>query len=515
MRPAPSGRPAPDLVRAADREQLEILLDRGDGPAALDHWRSHELASDPAAVARYGVRIRSIEREAAVTQAQRAAQVNDSVEFLRLWEQYDLAAFPPARRLHAIAEVAQRRAEAADRVRSAIATRDGATVARYWPSLRGDSLVGDLGIAAADTLQAWFGDQLGAAIARGDDRALLEVVDAAGGQGVLIPPTVRRAVRSARSRAEVRTRLDTAIRRHDQETLTDLVISGRLGELGDVPPEVNRRALQALAFPALMAAIDDDRDDAILAAYDPTLFDPETGPADPLSTRERARVRLAARRLAWLVEVRDALRERDTRGLARAFSDVPDGALDRLSAVERRRIERLASREEAADSLADAIEGGDDVAIVSALTRVASIGGSLPNELDWAAVRGVVDRITLAEAIREAMSEDPPDATRLARLLPVARAAAAAEPDRTDIDFAELERQVLRAAHINRLRTAILTDDDDEIATAATPDPFNAIDRLPKEQKERVERALAARARATGKAPRDRFIPTIYGSDAS
>jgi len=152
---------------------------------------------------------------------------------------------------------------------------------------------------------------------------------------------------------------------------------------------------------------------------------------------------------------------------------------------------------------------------VSALTQVASIGGSLPDELDWAAVRGVVDRITLAEAIREAMAQDPPDAARLARLLPVARAAAAADPDRSEVDFAELEREVLRAAHINRLRTAIVSDDDDEIATAATPDPFNAIDRLPPEQKERVERALAERARATGNAPRDRFIPTIYGSETA
>ncbi len=152
---------------------------------------------------------------------------------------------------------------------------------------------------------------------------------------------------------------------------------------------------------------------------------------------------------------------------------------------------------------------------MSALTQVASIGGSLPDELDWAAVRGVVDRITLAEAIREAMAQDPPDAARLARLLPVARAAAAADPDRSEVDFAELEREVLRAAHINRLRTAIVSDDDDEIATAATPDPFNAIDRLPPEQKERVERALAERARATGNAPRDRFIPTIYGSETA
>ncbi len=517
-RPAPDRvrtAPSQELVRSADREQLKRLVERGDTTAILDHWRDHRLAEDETAVAQYGDRIRTLEREAAIGEAQRAAQNNDTVQFLRLWHRHDLASFPPAKRLQPIAEVARRRAEAADRVRSAIATRDVGTVARYWPSLKGDSLVGDLSIPAADALQVFFGDQIGSALAHGDDDALIEAVANGEQQGVIVPLQTRRAVRAAQTRATTRTQLDDATRTHDQEALADLLLSGRLAELGDIPPEVNRRALRALAWPHLMAAIDADRDDAILGAYDAALFDSRDGATDILSTRERARVNLATRRLAWLTDVRGALRERDTRALGRAFADVPDGALTRLSAVERRRIERLASREEAASSLAAAIGSGDDVAIVSALTQVASIGGSLPDELDWAAVRGVVDRITLAEAIREAMAQDPPDAARLARLLPVARAAAEAEPDRTDIDFAELEREVLRAAHMNRLRTAIVTDDDDEIATAATPDPFGAIDRLPAEQKERVERALAARAKSTGNAPKDRFIPTIYGSEST
>ncbi len=507
--------PSQDLVRSADREQLKRLIERGDAAAILAHWREHRLADDDTAVAQFGDRVRTLERGAAIGEAQRAAQNNDTVQFLRLWHRHDLASFPPAKRLQPIAEVARRRAEAADRVRSAIATRDVGTVARYWPSLKGDSLVGDLSIPAANALQVHFGDQIGSALAHGDDDALIEAVETGEKQGVIVPLQTRRAVRAAQTRATTRSILDEAIRAHDQEALADLLISGRLAEIGDLPPEINRRALQALAWPLLMAAIDADRDDAILGAYDAALFDVQGSATDILSTRERARVNLATRRLAWLADVRGALRERDTRALGRAFADVPDGAMTRLSAVERRRIERLASREEAASTLAAAIGSGDDVAIVSALTQVASIGGSLPNELDWAAVRGVVDRITLAEAIREAMAQDPPDAARLARLLPVARAAAEAEPDRTDIDFAELEREVLRAAHMNRMRTAIVGDDDDEIATAATPDLFGAIDRLPTEQKERVERALAIRARSTGNAPKDRFIPTIYGSETS
>ncbi len=511
----PRTAPSQELVRSADREQLKRLIGRGDAVAIIAHWREHRLADDETAVRQYGEQIRTLEREAAIGDAQRAAQNNDTVQFLRLWHRHHLGSFPPAKRLQPIAEVARRRSEAADRVRSAIATRDVGTVARYWPSLKGDSLVGDLSIPAADALQVHFGAQIGSALTHGDDDALIEAVRVGEAQGVIVPLQTRRAVRAAQTRATTRTQLDDAIRQHDQEALADLLISGRLAEIGDIPPEINRRALQALAWPHLMAAIDADRDDAILGAYDAALFDLRGPGTDILSTRERARVNLAARRLAWLVDVREALRERDTRALGRAFADVPDGALTRLSAVERRRIERLASREEAASTLAAAIGSGDDVAIVSALTQVASIGGSLPDELDWASVRGVVDRVTLAEAIRDAMAQDPPDAARLARLLPVARAAAEAEPDRTDIDFAELEREVLRAAHVNRMRTAIVTDDDDVIATAATPDPFGAIDRLPAEQKERVERALAIRAKATGNAPKDRFIPTIYGSETA
>ena len=513
--PATRTRPSASLVRAADQEQLERLLRRGEVVAALRHWQDHDLASDPESVARFGERIAAIEQEAAVGAAQEAAQRNDTVEFLRLWRRYRLSTFPPAERLRPIAEVAERRASAAERLRSALATRNLATVVRFWPSLKGDTLVADLAFPAADALTAYFGDRAGSAIAKGRDDELIAAIEDAEQHGVATPLEARRAFRIATNRVGTRERLDTALGANDRQALADLYISGRLAELGDVRPEVNRRALQALAWPHLANAFEIDRDDAIIGAYDPTLFAMTDGEIDPLSTRERLRVRLARRRQQWLIDVRDALRNRDTRSLGRAFADVPDGALDRLSVVEKRRIERLASREEAATNLAEAIQSGDDVAIVQALTTVASIGGSLPDQLDWAAVRGVVDRVTLADAIREAMAQEPPDAERLARLLPVARVAAAADPSLTDIDFAELEREVLRAAHMNRLRTALVTDDDDEIATAATPDPFGAVDRLPAAQRERVERALAARAKATGKAPKNRFIPTIYGSETT
>ena len=163
--PAPVDRvrstPSQDLIRSADREQLKRLLARGDAAAVLAHWREHRLADDETARAQYGDRIRELEREAAVGEAQRAAQRNDTVQFLRLWHQHDLASSPSAKRLQPIADVARRRSDAADRVRRALASRDVATVARYWPSLKGDSLVGDLSIQARGGLHVLIGDQIG------------------------------------------------------------------------------------------------------------------------------------------------------------------------------------------------------------------------------------------------------------------------------------------------------------------------------------------------------------------
>jgi hypothetical protein len=62
-----------------------------------------------------------------------------------------------------------------------------------------------------------------------------------------------------------------------------------------------------------------------------------------------------------------------------------------------------------------------------------------------------------------------------------------------DIDFAALERDVLRAAHLARLRDALSRGDDAAIAAAARPDPFGALERLSEDQRARVERALATR----------------------
>ena len=107
----------------------------------------------------------------------------------------------------------------------------------------------------------------------------------------------------------------------------------------------------------------------------------------------------------------------------------------------------------------------------------------------------MVDRVSLADAIREAASSDPPDYARLARLLPAARAAMAEAPGghQDDYDFGRLERDILRAAHLARLRDALANDDEAAIAAAADPDPYGTIASLTDAQRLRVARAMKFR----------------------
>jgi hypothetical protein len=128
---------------------------------------------------------------------------------------------------------------------------------------------------------------------------------------------------------------------------------------------------------------------------------------------------------------------------------------------------------------------------MAALAELESAGAPFSDVLDWAAVRGVADRLTLADALREAALANPPDTARLARLLPAARAALGDGTNGGGPDWAALEASVLRAAHLARLRDALATGDEGRIASAANPDPYDARALLAPEERERVERALA------------------------
>jgi hypothetical protein len=372
---------------------------------------------------------------------------------------------------------------------------DMATVATLWPELRSDPLTVALAIRVTDALRAVMGRTIAEAGARGDDAALMEAIGDAEDAGVPIDAAARRAARAAMTRNETRRRLREAIAADDRTTLTDLVLSGRLAELGSVDRATAEAAMRALHWPLLDAALQGDDDQRIMAAYDaePDLFEG----AAVLTREQRARVDLARSRTYWLNEVRIALRNRDAKTLQSALPAAPPGAIEQLSEVERRRIERMTRKDDAVAQLARALKEGPDRAIVEALAAVKASGAALPDVLDWAAVRGVEDRVSLADALRDAAAAQPPDYARLAILLPAARAAAretGAGAFADGLDFERLEAEVLHAAHVSRLREAIAGDDDAAIAGAADPDPYGAVAALTPPQRARVERALQAQS---------------------
>ena len=168
------------------------------------------------------------------------------------------------------------------------------------------------------------------------------------------------------------------------------------------------------------------------------------------------------------------------------------------SEVETRRIERAATREAAVSRLERALREGPDREVVAALAEFESAGAPFSDVLDWTTVRGVVARISLAEALRAAITADPPDTAQLARLLPAARAALGDQGMPAEPDWSALEQSVLRAAHLARLREALADGDEARIAFAAVPDPYGALSLLTRDEMERVNNALARRPHRSG-----------------
>ena len=487
----PAGATADARERQRRLTRLNSLLLAGDEEGAQRFWQASGLASDPDAARELGPRMAEIARRRLLRQARQAAEAGDSATLLRLWELGLFEDFPPAAPLRPAVAAARRRAGGVELLRIALETGDADAVVRLWPELRGDPIASRWAVQA----NALLAERLGAAIAdaldRGDEAATLAAVHDAESAGVPVPLAARRAARAARARAATRRELDAAIAVDDRAALAALALSGRLDELGQLDPSATRAVLRALAWPHLERALAADDDAAILATYDPDLWD------GALPTPQRHRVDLARSRTLWLESTRAALRRRDVAALRAALAEAPPAAERRLSRVERTRIARLTERDEAVERLATALRDGPDAAIVEALNRVEAAGATLPEALDWAAVRGVVDRVTLADAIRQAAKADPPDYARLARLLPAARLLGGIGTNDSGldlgIDYARLEQDVLRAAQLARIREALAADDNAAIAAAAVPDPYGALARLTDAQRTRVARALAAR----------------------
>jgi hypothetical protein len=261
--------------------------------------------------------------------------------------------------------------------------------------------------------------------------------------------------------------LAAALRDDDRPALLELQRAGKLDELGPLDPAINRALARALAWQTVERAVASDDDVAICAAADPALWREE-------ETRPHSiwlRLDLAWQRSRWTQDVRAALGRRDGPYLRSLLAKAPADAEERLTGVERRRVHRVIARDQAATRLELALREGPDREVVEALAELEASGAPFSDGLDWSAVRGVVDRLSLADSLRAAMAADPPDTERMARLLPAARAALG-DLQRAGPEWAELEQAVLRAAHLERLREALASSDDARIAAAADPDPF-------------------------------------------
>ena len=394
---------------------------------------------------------------------------------------------PPAAPGDAFADRERRRA-AARQIAASVAARDTAAAVTIWEESRTVPEVATHAVSVHLLVAQDASAAIERALRRNDDAGLVAAVAQAELLGVAPSPEVRSALRTARERLAARSILNDLLARNDLRLLAGLASSGKLTCLGRLEPAQARAIERARAWPALERAFASDDDIAIASAADPALWREE----EALPPAARNRVDVARRRLRWLDEVRGALRKRDGASLRQLLANEPPEAHLRLTAVEQRRISRVSTREAAAARLERALRDGPDREVVAALAEFESAGAPFSDVLDWTAVRGVVDRISLAEAIREAASADPPDAAQLARLLPAARAALGDQGSPGEPDWAALELAVLRAAHVARLREALATGSDAQIASAAVPDPYDARLLLTPPEAERVDAALTS-----------------------
>jgi hypothetical protein len=287
----------------------------------------------------------------------------------------------------------------------------------------------------------------------------------------------------------LRARLIQALESDDRQQLADMAVSGELDELRGISRSAERAVRLAIKWQQLQKAIDLDSDELILtSSLDDLLSEPGY-----LSQEDKDRVSLAQGRRRWLLSVRKALTERDALGLAELFASKPPEAESLLSSSERRRASRLIAQRRASLRLREAITSGDDRKLVDAMNDMESTGALLPPDLDWSNIQSVADRLSIVASIRRAANANPPDYSRLGRLLPAAREAfGVAKPYLGHgLDFAGLELDVRRAAHRERLREALRSGDFNAILTAASPDPYGVIATLSSDEQERVAAVLA------------------------
>lgn len=380
------------------------------------------------------------------------------------------------------------------RLARALERDDEGEVAWLWARLAQDPIALMHAGGVEDVLARGYQRRIDHEVSRGHDDQVIALADEAAERKLPLPRGARVTVRSARERRNVRAELEGALREDDSAALADLAVSGRLVVLGDADRSSLQRVLRAIERPALDRALASDDDRIIEQAYDPALFDGDLS----LGKEERDRIDLASTRRAWVIAVRAALKQRRTHELFDLFTSPPPGGAERLGLAERRRIRREIERRRALDELALAVKGDDDAAIITALNRVERVGARITDRFTWSAIQRVVERVSVIEELTDVIEQRPLDYVRLARLLSVVRSLGLTGDPRLQGDFSvdALQRHVVRFAHVRRLRAALQRDNDIAIVVAAIPDPYDALDELSEEERDRVAAAILARRAA-------------------
>ncbi len=377
---------------------------------------------------------------------------------------------------------------------TALRRNDEAEVVRIWSQIGHDPLARLLAGDVEQVIAAGYDRRVLSESRRKRDSAVLAVSAEAHDRQIPLGPQARVVVRQANERTAVRAELAAALARGDRLKLAELAVSGQLVVLGDADRQSLQLVLQAIEWPALQRAIQTDDDVLIASAFDDELFE-GSGLLDSGVTE---RVNLARRRVQWLGAARAALAKRDTAQLRELLIDPPEGAPERLSSPERRRIRRAIERRHAVAELESAIQGHDEGAIIVALNRVERVGARISDRATWARVQQVVERVSIIDELLSAAEAQPLDHVRIAQLIPALKALGLERDPRLGDDqlVERLEAHVIRMAHVRRIRSAIARDNDLAIVVAAVPDPRNALDMLSEPERDRVAAAIKVQRNA-------------------
>jgi hypothetical protein len=385
----------------------------------------------------------------------------------------------------------------------ALADRNEGEVAVLWAKVSRDPVARTMTMQMEELYATTLSERIDRENKQGRDALVISIAEEARMRNIALPTPARTLVRAAKDRTAVRLRLDQALETDSRQDLADLAVSGQLVVLGDADRKSLVRVLQALEWPLLQRALETDDDRIILNAYDEELF----GESDALPASVVRRVELARARLQWADRVRAALHQRLASEVTALFDSAPDRAESHLSASERKRGHKIVEQHRAMRQLAESIQSGDEAEIVSALATVERVGARLGEHFPWHAIRDVLERVSLIEDIMDAAKSRPVDHARLAQLIPAAKAIGLDSDPRLSGEYAieNLQTKLIQAAHLRRLRTAIMLDDDVRIVGTALPDVYDVLDELTDTERKRVAGAIRSQRRQDRHAVAARF----------